>query len=147
MNENRDCVRCTSVTDPLSAGEPVGEKFTFFGMGTFNIDKARQLVADGRPVREVPTAKLAEFTSYTGIPGKERILAAHVDEEHIDHVPDSKDDPVILAWSPKIRNKPRLCLPIDGHHRIARAVKHNQPTVYVVVLTEKETDKIFKKER
>ena len=66
-----------------------------------------------------------------------------VSEIHIDHVPDSKDDPIIFAYSLRREGEKRTLVPIDGNHRIARAIKYSQPIVYAVVLSEEETDSIL----
>lgn len=141
------CEICQAILRSRTEGVPVGESFRWFnGVAVYDIDKARQIVADGREVFECDTHKLAGFVSYTGVPGTFNVLTTAIAEEHIDHVSDSKDDPIIIASflkpradEPQVRSK----MPIDGHHRIAKAIKYKQPLVYVVMLSEDETDQIL----
>lgn len=118
------------------------EEFVYW-LCIYDINKARRMLKDTtREVHELPTEQLAAYVNY---PASMMIdlVKATIDENHIDHVDDT---PIILAWTPKPRgddNPKRLALPIDGHHRIAKAIKHNQPTVKCYLLTEEETDSII----
>lgn len=139
-----DCEICKAILAHQQDGKPLNERFEWLcGMVVYDVDAARKIVKDGREVYEVQTEKLAGFVSYTGIPNTFNALASYVNENHIDHVPDSKDDPVILAYSHKPRTGDdwkRHYQPIDGSHRISRAIKYKHPVIYVVCLTEEETD-------
>jgi hypothetical protein len=109
------------------------------------VDAARAMVKDGREVHEVPTTQLQEFIDYPQKPGVMQILKTHVDEQHVDHV--DLNEPVILAFNPPDREDKttkRCYMPIDGNHRIAKAVKTGAATVKCVILSEEETDKILK---
>jgi len=146
MEPQKNCPSCKLLMERLSEGRPVDEIFSWgHGLAVYDVDKAREIVKDGRTVHELDTNAVAQWVSYTGNPRTFNLLATAVCEEHIDHVPDSKKDPVIFAYSltPREEGKKRGLMPIDGNHRIARAVKHGQPTVYAVVLSEEETDRIL----
>lgn len=138
-----DCPNCKPMLDHQSDGEPLDEAFSScFGMAVYDVDKAREMVKDGREIHEVPTINVAEWVSYN-LEGKCLVGRTSVSETHIDHVPDSQDDPVIFAYSLRREGEKRTLMPIDGNHRIARAIKYNQQFVYAVVLSEEETDSIL----
>ena len=143
-----NCLTCQAILKSQQENSPLKEHFGWIrNLAVYDIDKARQFVKQpGRIVYDMATEQLAPFQSYTGIAGTFRVLTTSVDERHIDHVPDSKDDPIIVGQTLKPRNSeesPRANMPIDGHHRIAKAVKHNHPLVYFYFLTEEETDQIL----
>lgn len=142
-----NCSYCQSIIKAQTEGTPIGEKYSWMcGYAVYDIDKAREFVKDGRQVHEFPTEQLDGFVDYSDDPTRFKALTTCTNWDHIDHVSDSKDDPIIVALSLKPRTKDeskRFHLPIDGHHRIAKAIKHKQPIVYGVVLTEEETDQIL----
>lgn len=138
---NPNCPHCKPMLDQQSDGEPLCERFSF-GLAEYNIDKAREMVKDGREIHEVPTINVADWVSYN-LEGKMFFGRILVSENHIDHVPDSKDDPVIFAHSLRREGEKRTLIPIDGNHRIARAIKYSHPVVHAVVLSEEETDSIL----
>lgn len=141
-----NCPACWPILDCLSDGGPLEEVFSWgHGLAVYDVDRAREMVRDGRKVWEVDTNTVAGWVSYTGDTVKFNVLANAVRPEHIDHVTDSVNDPVIFAYAPKPREEgqKRAILPIDGNHRIARAIKYHQPVVYAVALTEEETDSIL----
>ena len=130
--------------EQLWDGKPLEEVFRLFkGMAVYDVDKAREITKDGRKVYEVETSNVAGWVSYTGDPKTFNLLAARVCEQHIDHVPDSKEDPIIFAYSLRREGEERSLMPIDGHHRIARAIKYKQFFVYAFALSEDETDSIL----
>ena len=139
-----DCQVCKPILEHRSDGAPMDEIFSSgFGMVTYDVDKARQMVKDGREVHEVPTVNVAEWVSYN-LEGKLFFGRNHVHENHIDHVSDSLEDPVIFAYSFRYEEgQKRNLMPIDGNHRIAKAIKYKQPVVYAVILNEEETDSIL----
>lgn len=135
------CPYCKPILGHRSDGEPLNEAFRG-GMAVYDVDKARDMVKDGREVHEVPTINVATWVSYN-LEGKMFFGRTLVCEGHIDHVPDSIDDPVIFAYSLRREGEKRTLVPIDGNHRIARAIKYSQPLVHAVVLSEEETDSIL----
>ena len=138
-----NCPHCKPMLDQQSDGEPLCERFSSaFGMAVYDVDKAREIVKDGREIHEVPTIDVAEWVSYN-LYGKLFFGRNYVSETHIDHVLDSSEDPVIFAYSLPREGEKRALMPIDGNHRIARAIKYSQPLVYAVVLSEEETDSIL----
>ena len=142
-----NCQICKAVLDSQKDGQPLNEKYNYFGsMAIYDIDAAKKIVADGRYCFHCETERLANFVSYTGEENKIRALATFVCGTHIDHVSDSEDDPIILGWGLKPRKGEtysRGQMPIDGHHRIARAIKYKQPFVYLYVLSQEENDSII----
>ncbi len=138
-----DCPHCKPMLESQSDGKPMDERFSYcFGMAVYDVDKAREMAKDGRDIHEVPTIDIAGWVSYN-LEGKMFFGRTSVSEAHIDHVPDSKDDPIIFAHSLRREGEKRTLVPIDGNHRIARAIKYSQPFVYAVVLSEEETDSIL----
>lgn len=136
-----NCPNCKPMLESQSDGKPLNETFNF-GMAVYDVDKAREMVKDRRDIHEVPTTDVANWVSYN-LEGKMFFGRILVCEGHIDHVPDSKDDPIIFAYSLRREGEKRTLVPIDGNHRIARAIKYSQPLVYAVVLSEEETDGIL----
>ena len=148
MPLNPDCFICQAILACQNNNLSLGEKFSWFGdLAVYDIDKAREMVSDGREVFQIETERLAGIVSYTGDPTKFNLLAVDVNENHIDHVSDSQDDPIILGYTlkPRPRHKKdplQTVLPIDGHNRIARAVKRKQPMIHAFLLTPEESDQI-----
>lgn len=140
------CEICRSILDSKNNNKPMEEFFCWMNaIAIYDIDKAREISKKIEPVK-VPIEKLARFVFYTGVPNQLRILSVYVNEDHIDHVPDSKDDPIIAALTLKPIHKddpPRMLIPIDGHHRIARDIKYKREFAYVVSLSEEETDSLI----
>lgn len=137
------CPICRPMLERRSDGEPLGEKFSYGYCITYDVDKARQMVEDGREIHEVPTINVAGWVSYN-LEGEIFLGRNLVMEDHIDHVPDSREDPIVFAHSFRHEEgKKRRLVPIDGNHRIARAIKYKQPIVYAVVLSEDETHGIL----
>jgi hypothetical protein len=127
-----------------AAGERPPETFVYCFVYEYDVDKAREMTK-GREVHDVPTSQLAVFVDYPREEGKINILRTYIDDKHIDHV--DMNEPVILAFNPPDRDDPtakRAYMPIDGSHRIARAIKEGAATIKCVVLSEEETDKILK---
>lgn len=145
---DESCKKCQSIINSVKNNKPFEECFTWLGIVSYDIDKAKKIISDERPVFQLSTNDLQGFQSYTGVPGRFNAMSTDVDENHIDHVSDSIDDPIILAYSlkpfPTRKNKSkRFRMPVDGHHRIAKAVKYNQPFVYGFLLSEEESDSII----
>ena len=120
------------------------EEFVYFAH-YYVVDKAVRIIRKApRELFDVEVDQLAGFVNYPAQPAIDILntVRACIDERHVDHV---NDDPIILAHVPRDRNdpsKPRPVLPIDGHHRIAKAIKNGIATLKAYVLTEAETDKI-----
>jgi hypothetical protein len=124
-----------------------GEYFSHcWGLIQYDVDAARLMGKDNREIHEVPIEKLAVFVDYPKKEGTIEILKISVDEKHVDHV--NLDEPVILAFGMKARsdepNKKRHLHPIDGTHRIAKAIKLGHKTVKCIILSEDETDMVMK---
>ncbi len=121
------------------------EVFVYFAHH-YNINKALRIIRKtSHELYDVEVSKLAGFVDYPPEPMIDILntLKAAISEEHIDHV---NDDPIILAHvpkDPKDKTKPRPVFPIDGHHRIAKAIKNGVETLKCYVLNEAETDKIL----
>lgn len=135
------CTLCAFWEKP--EGERGSEEFVYcFGIAKYDVEGAKKIITDSpRDVWEVPTAKLAGFVDY---PEGSSSWGTHVNAEHVGHV--NMDVPIILAYTIKPRDKddaPRKLMPIDGSHRIARAVRDNIPIMKCHTLTEEETDKIL----
>lgn len=108
------------------------ETFVFVGY-EIDVDKAKEIVSDGREVREYPVAELANLIDYPKKDGQIKAFVIHIDDDHVDHV--DLDIPIILAPGPSGKSH----LVIDGHHRIAKAVKEQRETIGYCMLTSEET--------
>ena len=96
-----------------------------FGRYRWDIDAALAIVADGRPSFAVPVDQLA------------RVLGLmRIDREHVETTDVSR--PILLAPLPGTTS----VLPIDGWHRIARAVQLDLAELQAYVLTEAESDAV-----
>jgi hypothetical protein len=96
---------------------PDTEKFTF-ARWTWDVDAALKLAAD-LPIVQVPVPQLAM------IAGLIRINPAHLPDVDV-------TQPILLAPFP---DQPAY-IPIDGWHRIHRAINENLPTLPARFLTD-----------
>lgn len=121
---------------------PEGEIFKYL-FGVYDIDKAKKIVSDGREAYDAPISQLAQFISDPRTPKIITPFTVGVNIEHAKHVP--MDKPIILAYSlaPRSKSHKRTMMPIDGHHRIARAILEGRKTLQVFLLTMEETDSIL----
>jgi hypothetical protein len=138
---HENCEQCNYWNNP----ERQGEEFHYAaGFIVYDVEKARGILA-GRTPEEVETSRLAGFVAYPKLQGTIEICKHYVNESHIDHV--NPDEPIILACVPRPRegdeDQSRPLLPIDGSHRIARAIKDGKELVKVVCLSEEESDEII----
>ena len=122
----KDCSRC-------SRGK--GETFWCFrNRYVFDVDRARELVADGRPVFELDPADVAYSVG-----------RCEVNEKHVAHVDASIPGIVAHVYFPaddgSLVHGHRV---IDGHHRAARTMQLGVP-FYVYVLSEEESVEILTK--
>jgi len=113
------------------------ETFRFWN-AEFDIDKAKEL-AKGKQVFEAETVLFKDIVAYPPIPGKIYVMRISVDEGHIDHVDLSL--PIILVPKPKRFGDGEMV--IDGHHRIARAMRDNVKNLKCVMLTREEMNGIL----
>lgn len=98
----------------------------------WDVDRARTMEPAERGDLEV--ARIAEIVDYPPVPGVIRPLRVPVDPEHVGHV--DLAVPVILGvWSAG------NAMVIDGHHRIARAVRDGVEKLPYVLLGEAQLKK------
>jgi hypothetical protein len=101
----------------------------------WDIDMAKEIVADGREVYSCPIERLKSAVDYPVVPGQFSLIGVGVLEEHLDHVDPTM--PIILGRIPGQTG----VLPFDGHHRIARCIRDNIPEIPCVILTEEESER------
>jgi hypothetical protein len=134
------CQRCEFWNDRSARGD--AEWFTWMGY-QYNIDRAREMT-DGREPSLKRTSELADHVSYvypgTGIDEDYNMFGVSVDEGHADHVVSDGVQHIIMARAPNGSH-----MPIDGHHRIVRAMKLGQRFCHCVFLDMEETVSIRRK--
>jgi len=143
--ETKTCEQCAWwAKDPKVRGH---EYFSSgWGLAVYDIDKAKEITKDGRPVYDCPVEKLKQFVDYPpAADGSFSIMTYHLNLDHIDHV--NMDEPIILAYGLKARSdekdQKRYLLLIDGTHRVAKAIKEGHAKVKTFILSEEETDQIL----
>lgn len=145
---SESCINCPSPTWD-------GSEFYQFIVGTFDVRKARKIVADGREVsgeltRENLKALMLPVDSpddtwkvdESGRKYKTLQVGVAVNEKHLTHIPEEKlSEPVILIpfriWSRRDKKDAVSHVLIDGSHRAVRLCREGKP-VMAYVLTEKE---------
>lgn len=107
MSESGGCKGCER------HGTPGPELFKWgWGAMVFNVDRARQIVSDGREVKSVPHDWLINW-----------LKQVTVEEGHLDHI--QSNAPGILATN--IEGGGKAGILIDGNHRAKKAVNAKQP--------------------
>jgi hypothetical protein len=116
-------------------------------MYSWNIDEAKKILA-ARPREsvEVPLASVRGLIDYPPKPDGASIMSVWVDTDHVSHV--DTTIPGIMGYLPisvplvgktnDASNRHRW--PIDGYHRIARAIDLGLTTVPMLMLTAEESD-------
>jgi glutamate-1-semialdehyde 2,1-aminomutase len=98
----------------------------------FDVDRARELVGDGREPVELEDESVRDSVSHSDI-----------DEEHVEHV--NTTYPGIIAhlfYRTRDAEEVQAHLLIDGNHRAARCLKDQRP-FFAYVLTEEESRSII----
>jgi hypothetical protein len=129
-----ECRECNYWNNPVRGPE----QFVSFRW-VYDVEEAKRIVKDGRTVFDCPAEKLGLFVAVGEHEGD--LLRHYVSKQHALHVP--MDEPVIMAYSPPIGEGPRFLMPIDGSHRIARAVLDGTAMMKAFVLSVEETDRIL----
>lgn len=112
-------------------GDRPHETFVYLSW-EWDMDEARKMAAQEEG--EVETATLAHIVDYPREPGKLRPFRVPVVEQHVDHVP--LDEPLLIGLV-RIGEEVATVV-IDGHHRIARAVKDGVPKLKYRLLSEQQ---------
>jgi len=107
-------------------------------MAEFNIDKAKELAKD-KEVCEAETVIFKDIIAYPPIRGKLYVFRIAVNADHIDRV--DMEKPIIIVPKPLRFGDGDMV--IDGHHRIARAIRDGIKTLKCVVLTVEEMNSIL----
>jgi len=111
---------------------------------TFDISKAEQILKDKpHEVMEAETNLFKDIVAYPPVEGKMYFMRISINEEHLDHVDMNK--PIILVPRPKA-TLISGDLVIDGHHRIARAMRDGLKMIKCVVLTHEETQSLLQRD-
>lgn len=95
----------------------------------WDVFQARQLVTDGRKPNDWPLSYFSDW-----------IHAIYVDIDHAIHM--NRDEPIILAQyhDAKVENLGGRYVPIDGNHRIARAILEGETSIKAYCLSKQESD-------
>jgi hypothetical protein len=110
----------------------------------FDIALAEQIIKD-KPRKapwagEADVALFKDIIAYPPVEGKIYVLRISINEGHLDHVDMTK--PIIIVPRPKV-TLAEGDIVIDGHHRIARAMRDGLKTIKFVVLTREETQTLI----
>ena len=116
-----------------------GPETFYFWNASFDVEKAKEL-AKNHKVCVADTACFKDVVAYPPIPGKIHVMRISVNPEHLDHVDTSI--PIILVPNPK-RFGATGEMVIDGHHRIARAIRDGVKELKYVILTVEEMNSIL----
>lgn len=94
----------------------------------WNVFQARQLVTNGREPNDWP---LSYFNDW--------IHNVYVDIDHAIHM--NLGEPIILAqYDSKVEDLEGQYVPIDGNHRIARAILEGETSIKAYLLSKQESD-------
>ena len=131
-----------------------GERFQLgWGAITFNIDRARKLIDElGLIPQPIETEQLRSFVTWPKPPEVNEAGQqvnhiprwASINYEHVAHV--DRTVPIIIATF-ELDGTGRHHGPIDGHHRIARALRDGQLEIPAFILDEQRTKKIMRRRR
>ena len=112
-----------------------GEVFRLVGE-VWDVDAAKRIVRDRpRPIRQL---NIAKFRDLIGAPGQVYVFGIRIvwDKALSGNV--NLEDPIIVAYGRRER------FPIDGWHRIARALWDGIKTLPYVGLTKEESKRVYK---
>jgi hypothetical protein len=125
--------------EPTTAAQPPcrkcrgGRETYWYYLGhEFDVDRARQLVADGREPVEVEEESVRDSLKWS-----------QLDEGHVDHV--NPAIPGVIAHVRYVTEQGEALrghLLIDGHHRAARCRRDGRPFL-AYLLTEEESEAIL----
>lgn len=123
-----------------------------WGAIIFNIDRAKRLIGElGLVPQSIDVASLRSCVTWPKPPdvndaGRRviRLQWARINYDHVPHV--DATIPIILATFELDGTGPRLA-PIDGHHRIARAMRDGLDTLPAFILDEQATRRIMRRRR
>ena len=139
MTDHKDCKLCQFFANPKRGHEGF-QMLTLY----WDVDAGYELARD-REVHQAPLyPNLARLVEWPPDPVDIDLFKVHVDEGHLDHVDMTR--PILVSHVPSGLGltgddmaRPKV---IDGHHRIARAIRDGLETVPYVMLTEAESDLI-----
>jgi hypothetical protein len=127
----KHCKHCQWWEDPKRPAE----LFTRLGQ-VWDVDMA-SVIAEGRTVQQCPTAELAQVVDWPKKPRTVSPFKVSVLNGHLDHVDTSK--PVLIGSTRINPGSGYEHTVLDGHHRIARAVRDRVEYIPVIVLTYEQT--------
>lgn len=100
----------------------------------WNVDRAKQLIKERpRPIRRL---NIAPFQELLSAPGKVRVFGVAVNWKKVKSDDVNLDDPVLTAYGSMGK------LPIDGWHRIAKALLKGIKELPWVALTKEESKQV-----
>lgn len=106
------------------------ENFSFMGH-RFDVRAAKRIITEAP--RQIMNVRPADVGAMLGMI---RTVPHLVDSADLTH-------PIVVATlGPKTKDEPAAYLPIDGWHRLARAVRDKVESIPAVLLTAAETDRI-----
>jgi hypothetical protein len=114
------------------------ETFEFL-FDVWNVDRAKQIIKDKpRPIQELDLEPLKALVGSPPEPGKPKILVFGVRINWTKAMSDdvNLDDPILMAYGHK------KFIPIDGWHRIAKALWKGLKTLPAMKLTKEESKQV-----
>lgn len=109
------------------------ERFAYHNE-TWNVDRAKQIIKD-RP-RPIRTLNIEPFQELLCPPGKLHAFGVRVDWKKVRSDAVNTDDPLLTAYSRAGK------FPIDGWHRIAKALLKGLKEMTYVGLTREENEQV-----
>lgn len=112
-----------------------GEIFEW-GHEVWSVDRAKLIIKERpRPVRQL---NIEPFREFLGTPGMVRFFGIKVDWSKVQSDAVNLNDPLLVAYGEDGR------FPIDGWHRIAKALMKGLKTLPYVGLTKEENKQVYK---
>ncbi len=124
MAANKPCPHCRSGP----------ETFHYYGVYEYDVDRARQLVADGREPVEIDEDSV-----------RDSMIGCRIHDEHLEHVDMKYPGIIAHVWleEPTTRERLQGHVLIDGNHRAARALRDGSP-FFAYILGEAESREILR---
>jgi hypothetical protein len=119
-----------------------------WGQVWYDVDKGYRIAAEEKVELEtVPVSILQNIVQYPKrSDGKFDLFLVQIDEEHLDHV--DPDKPLLFAREPPPEDgRIRRSMLIDGHHRLARAIRDGKETISGYSLSDAQTNRIMRDNR
>lgn len=112
-----------------------GEIFEW-GREVWSVDRAKRIIKERpRPIRQL---NIEPFRELLGVPGMVRFFGIRINWNKAQSDAVNLDDPLLVAYGKDGR------FPIDGWHRIAKALMKGLKTLPYVGLTKEESKQVYR---